>query len=128
MKNREIYALALAFLAECGDATDNGDYEERAGYLISAFCSEVLFVHKRFAESVGAAYPTDIPMYLSPDDPFPLCERFASAAGAYLAAMLVLEEDAELSDKLFARYCDGIASICSGSPMQHEKIVNRYPG
>ncbi|MBO5269537.1 MAG: hypothetical protein J6B77_02040 [Clostridia bacterium] len=126
MKNRDIFSLALALLAERGDEVENGDYVERAGYLISAFCTEVLAVNRRVAETLGASYPSEVPVYLSLDDPFPLCECLSAAAGAYLAAMLVLEEDAELSDKLFMRYCDMIATLSAGLPMQSEPIVNKY--
>lgn len=126
MKNRDIYGLALAILAENGDPIENGDYEERAGYLLSAFCTEVSAVNRAMCESLGEACPEEIPIYLSLDESFLLKERFSGAAGMYLAAMLVLEEDAELSDKLFARYCDIVTSICAELPMRSERIADRY--
>ena len=126
MTNRDVYGLALALLAESGDRMVNGDYEERAGYLLSAFCTEVLAVNRRLCETLGEDAIAVIPIYLSLDGAFPVKERFSGAAGAYLAAMLVLEEDPELSDKLFARYCDMVTQICTELPMRTEKITDRY--
>ena len=126
MRNRDVYELALALLSEGGDATENGDYEERAGYLIAAFCSEVLSVNRALCASMGEGALRAVPIYLSLEELFPVKERFASAAGAYLAAMLILEEDPELSDKLFSRDCDAVSAICAEIPMQSERIVDRY--
>ena len=126
MTNRDVYGLALALLAEGGDRMENGDYEERAGYLLSAFCTEVQEVNRRFCAVRGEEAPEEFPIYLSLDGEFPVKERFSGAAGAYLASMLVLEEDLELSDRLFARYCDLITQICTELPMRAGKTVNRY--
>lgn len=126
MKNRDVYGLALALLAENGDRTENGDYEERAGYLLAAFCSEILSVNRRLCEAEGVPAVTRVPIYLSLDEELPVRESLSAAAGAYLAAMLVLEEDADLSDRLFSRYCDAISGICAGLPMRSEVIADRY--
>lgn len=127
MKNRDIYALSLALLAENGDRTENGDYEERAGYLLAAFCSEALEINRRYCEANREeCTDADIPIYLSLDEDFPLKERFSAAAGSYLAAMLILDEDPDLSDTLFSRYCDMISAICAEIPMRSYSIADRY--
>ena len=126
MKNRDIYELALAFLAENGDRTVNADYEERAGYLLSAFATEILEVNRIFSESVNDEAIRAVPLYLALDEAFPMHDRFAAAAGMYLAAMLVLSEDAELSDKLFSRYCDAMSRAVTEIPMVSGKTVDRY--
>ena len=127
MKNRDIYALSLAMIAENGDRYENGDYEERAGYLIAAFCSEAEEINRRYCEGKGKpCTEIEIPIYLSLDEDFPLKDRFASAAGAYLGAMLILDEDPDLSDVLFTRYCDMIAAICEEIPMRSYSIADRY--
>jgi len=126
MKNREIYELALSFLAESGDRTENGDYEERAGYLLSAFATEVLEVNRMLFEAEEGEAVVSIPLYLSLDEVFPMHERFAAAAGMYLGAMLVLTEDPSLSETLFSRYCDAISSIISSLPMTVERVKDRY--
>ena len=48
MKNRDIYISALSLIGESVDIEENNDYEERAPYLLAAFCSE--------AASTDAAY------------------------------------------------------------------------
>ena len=127
MKNRDIYALALSILAEDGDPIDNGDYEERAGYLLGAFCSETAAVDRMLCDADGVdARGGALPIYLSMDEEFPLHHRLTGAAGYYLAAMLILEEDAELSDTLFARYCDAVSALCTGLPMKLSAIGDRY--
>lgn len=127
MKNRDVYSLALALLAENGDRIENGDYEERAGYLLAAFCAEAEEINRRYCEATGrSCEEIDIPIYLSLDEEFPLTERFSAAGGAYLSAMLILEEDPDLSDKLFSRYCDMIAAICAEIPMRSYSIADRY--
>ena len=126
MKNRDIYELALAFLAENGDRAENADYEERAGYLLSAFATEILEVNRIFSESVNDEAIRAVPLYMALDEAFPMHDRFAAAAGMYLAAMLVLSEDSELSDKLFSRYCDAMSSAVSEIPMVSGKTVDRY--
>ena len=127
MKNRDVYSLALALLAENGDRIENGDYEERAGYLIAAFSSEAQEIDRRLCEAKGLSFTDeDIPIYLSLDEGFPLSDRFVSAAGAYLASMLILDEDPDLSDILFARYCDKLAAISEEIPMRSYPIADRY--
>ena len=44
----------------------------------------------------------------------------------YLAAMLVIDYDEELSDKLYDRYCDSVSVISSAIPFEIESIINRY--
>ncbi|MBR2906606.1 MAG: hypothetical protein IKC26_01000 [Clostridia bacterium] len=127
MKNRDVYDLALALLSENGDRTENGDYEERAGYLIAAFASEAEPIDRCLRERMGMdGEETDIPIYLSLEEAFPLSDRFAPAAGNYLASMLILDEDPDLSDLLFARYCDKIAAISQSIPMKSYSIADRY--
>lgn len=127
MKNRDVYELALALLAENGERTENGDYEERAGYLVSAFSSEAEPIDRCLREQKGpGAEEIDIPIYLSLEEAFPLSDVFASAAGYYLASMLILDEDPDLSDVLFTRYCDRIAAISAEIPMRSYSIADRY--
>lgn len=143
MKNRDVYRLATALLAESGDSIENGDYEERAGYLLAAFCSEVReidqrlrFLKKREASAEEAPESTpeaefeekesDFPIYLSMDGTFPCVPALAGAGGYYLAAMLILDEDADLSDKLFSCYCDAVTRICAEMKAIPEKISDRY--
>ena len=112
----EIYDSALALLGESLDQNDNTDYEERVPYLIAAFCTEVQERDKLWRDSFNLdAQSTWNPVFISLDTEFPLSERFASAAAFYVAAMLVIESDEELSDKLYDRFCDAISTIDSNT-------------
>ena len=57
---------------------------------------------------------------------FPLSDRFVNAATAYLAAMLIIDENGELSDKIYDKYCDMMARIQSEIPAKIEKIAQKY--
>ena len=129
MKNRDVYDLSLALLADGGDRLENGDYEERAGYLLAAFASDTEIVDRRLRASRGdesADYETEIPIFLALEEDFPLDRSFVTAAGHYLASMLILEEDPELSEVLFDRYCTLLREICDDIPMKSCPIADRY--
>ena len=114
MKNKEIYSSALSLLDQRGDDGINEDYEERAPYLIAAFCSTVRSLDKKMRKIEGLGTQNAFsPVHLSLDQYFPLCDRFIPAAALYVASMLVIDEDAELADSLYDKYCDNVASIAA---------------
>ena len=57
---------------------------------------------------------------------FPISERFANAASAYLAAIYMIDYNPEHSDMLFDIYCTEMARIESEIPAKIEKIAQRY--
>ncbi|MBE6667310.1 MAG: hypothetical protein E7607_03255 [Ruminococcaceae bacterium] len=127
MKNRDIYKAALHLLSQSADEGENPDFEERAPYLLASFCSEV-FEIDRIYRSILNLPPIDKfdRVWLPLDEDFPLVERLASVASKYLAAMLVIDEDSELSDKLYEHYCDGISRLRAELPCVLESIKNKY--
>ena len=127
MTNREIFFSAMRFIGEPPSAIENADYEDRAPYLIAAFCSEAAQTASAYCEANGITVDTEVDLvFLDLDLPFPYADRFAMAAALYLAAMLVIDENIELSDKLFDRYCYAMATIQSEIPSQIEKIAQKY--
>ena len=114
MKNKEIYEGALRLLAQSSEGADNSDYEERAPYILASFCSLACEIDERLRiiDSLDAQ-PSFSHVCLSLDASFPLCDRLCPAAALFLAAMLVIGENDELSDSLYDKYCDAIASIGS---------------
>ena len=127
MKNRDIYISALSLIGESVDIEENNDYEERAPYLLAAFCSEAASTDAAYREMKKLEAATSVDNVCLPlECDFPYADRFASAAVMYLAAMLVIDENIELSDKLFDRYCDTMATIQSEIPSRIEKIVQKY--
>ena len=128
MTNREIYEAALHLLAQPAESGENEDFEERAPFLIAAFCNEVSEVAGWMRGMMGLSDGTSFDrVCLDMDEEFPLPDRFATAAALYVAAMLVLDEDASLSDRLYDRYCDAISSLRNGIPYTNESITDCYP-
>ena len=127
MKNKEIYLSALHLIGERADAEENDDYEERAPYLLAAFCSETSMTDTAYREfkNLGETPKTDS-VRLPLDSEFPFAERFVHPASLYLAAMLIIDENTELSDKLFDKYCVAMATIESEIPLKIEKITDIY--
>ena len=112
--NKQIYEGALGLIGELNDPMLCEDYEERAPYILAAFCSLASEIDKRLriVDSLEEQ-PRFSHVCLSLDSSFPLCDRLAPAATIYLAAMLLIGENDELSDSLYDKYCDAIASIGS---------------
>ncbi|MBQ8849768.1 MAG: hypothetical protein IJ011_05520 [Clostridia bacterium] len=128
MKNFDIYKNALRLLAQSVDEDENADLAERAPYFIAAFCCEAAELDRAARLVLGIEGPEEFnEVCLALDEDFPLLPRFATVAAKYLAAMLVIEEDGDLSDKLYAMYCDGMSLIKEGLPALIEKIVHKKP-
>ena len=129
MRLREIYDSALKFLAESSAVGDNEDYEERAPYLLASFCNQAKATDAGLRRSLGITNSKSFnTVYIALDAEFPLLEQLATCGALYLAAMLVLDEDKELSDTLYDKYCDAISSICSSICSVSEKIADKYFG
>ena len=127
MKNTDIYKGAMRILSEQIDLDSNEDYQERAPYFIAAFCDENrdIDVAYRKANSLPEA-PEVNAVCIELSEDFPCAPRFSSACCMYLAAMLVIDEHGELSDKLYDKYSDMMSIITSGIPSFVEKISDRY--
>ncbi len=139
MTNQKIYEGALKVLAETSDMADNEDYEIRAPYLIAAFCSETeeVDIAYRKANGIGDAEKVN-DVYLPLESNFPRAPRFASAACIYLASMLIIDTAPELSERLYDKFSDMLATICASIPQPEapdpepvpvaviEDIIDRY--
>jgi hypothetical protein len=127
LKNRDIYESALRILAQSAAAGENTDFEERAPYLIASFCADTLELNRHLCEAAGKSPLAGFEkVWISLEENFPLIDRLAPIACLYLAAMLILDEDGEISDKLYARYCDKITEIWQEIPAVIEKIKEKY--
>ena len=125
----EIYhsALRMIGVTESGEMT--ADYEERAPYLLASFVSQCAPLDRKYrsAHSLDAVvYPRVAAVTMNEE--FHLSDVFLSAAGTYLASMLILEENETVSEKLFDQYCDSLASIECALPASSTSIKNCYPG
>ena len=127
MTNRDIFHSALRLIGEDPSANENEDYEDRAPYLLAVFCTESAETDSAYRETNDLTPHTDVSnVCLDLDSPFPYADRFTTAAALYLAAMLVIDENMELSDKLFDRFCNTMATIQSEIPARIEKIAQKY--
>ena len=127
MTNRELFENALRLLAQPTAEGENEDYEERAPFLLASFCNETQEVDSflRMASGISSAVEFTR-IWLPLDEEFPLLESLAPAACLYLAAMLVLDEDRSLSDRLYDLYSEAVSAIRSGICCTLESIVDRY--
>ena len=126
--NVDIYSAALALIGQSLESPDVADYDERAPYLIASFCSTVkkLDVDIRRAKKLEAQNKFS-PVCLALEDTFPLCDELTSAASLYVAAMLVIDEDEALSDSIYDKYCDAIATIMAeGYSSESKSIIDIY--
>ena len=127
MTNRELYDAALRLIAESTNEGDAADYEERAPYLLAAFCTEMATLDKHLRASRGDGCDVSIDAVLLPlEESFPLSSRFTAAASLYLAAMLILDTDEERSDALYGQYSDAVSRIADGIPAISRPIVDKY--
>ena len=104
------------------------DYTARAPYIFAALVSEASRIDQLYRKAYGLPDqpPYDV-MEISLDSEFPLCDRFVSAAVNYTAAMLILDDDVSLYEKLFHRWCDAICIIGTEIPATLHGIINKYP-
>ena len=123
MSNFEIYENALRILGIPVNAEGNEDYEERAPYLLAAFCSSVLEIDGflRMAAGMAATAPFNR-VFVSLDDEFPLLDRLAPIAALALASSLVADENAELSDRLYERAQDALSDVRCGISLSIEDV------
>ena len=127
MTVKDIYDSALRLLSESTSPEDNNDYEERAPYLVAIFCSEESSTDAALRRLYGQAqvqYSDSV--YMGLEESFPMLPALAPAAAYYLAAMLVIDDDTELSDKLYEKYCDSMSKLCESIPAVSERICDRY--
>lgn len=122
----ELYAAALRLISETEDSISD-DYEERAPYLLGTFVTEQIPLQKKWDAAHGEEERSYTPcLAVTMSDDFPLGDDWIAPATYYLAAMLTLDENETLSDRLFDRYVDGIASIEASLPSSTEAIKDRY--
>jgi len=128
LTNRDIYNSALRLASEVDTAGENQDYLERAGYLLPTVCVRCTALDAAYREATGGAkqvLPEDSAYRMDAD--FPLSSVFSAPASAALAALLVLEENPELSDRLNAYSEKILTEIRNALPLRKESIINHYP-
>ena len=118
MKNREIFKNALKLLGGEFDRDLLKEYTIRAPYILGGFIYENCVLDDRHRELLGCGvrkYTHTVYADLALD--FPFVKRFEDAAEYYMAAILVFEDDEELSDKFYDLYIKEISAIISEIPL-----------
>lgn len=127
MTVQDIYDASLAILAENTSEGANDDYAERAPFIIASFCTQNAELDKATRRMAGEGNQLDFgATYIDLEDEFPLLDRFSPAAALYLASMLVMDDFEEISDRLYARYCDAISSLCDAVCVESSPITDVY--
>ena len=127
MTCRELFRSALRMICEREEISDVSDYEDRAGYLIASFCNQFSTLDTLIKSMNGESGNTYTPsLCLTLDTSFPLADRFLTAATYDLSAMLVIDENEELSERFFALYSDAISSLQSTVICKKETISDNY--
>ena len=128
MKLRSVYETALRLIGEVDYSTSESELSERAPYIGAALCREASALDRAYRSAFGMEKADEFEgLYLDLDSAFPLADRFAPAAAYYMAAMLILDEDTELYEKLFERWCDALAAISAEIPFVKGSTAEVYP-
>lgn len=123
--------LIGAIATVCEDVTNSQateDYTIRGQFLLASFVTQYAKLDRYFREANGmevTEIQTDM-VSIDPEDYFPLSDVFIPIAVYYVAAGLVIEENEEMSDKLFDRYINGILKIRQELPAKQGAIVDKY--
>ena len=105
----------------------NDDYEERAPYLIAAFCDECADIDRAYRKANSLPEAPEVnAVCVELSDDFACAPRLSSACCMYVASMLIMDENSELSDRLYDKYSDMMSSISAGLPYFVEKISDIY--
>ncbi len=127
MKNSEILTAAAATVCEFASDAQTEDYESRAPYILASFCMQCKELDSQYRRAYTldpavSAEQASLPL----ESQFPLVPALVPAATFYLAAMLVIDENDVLSDKLFDLYTDSVATLAASLPTSSEQIINKY--
>ena len=110
--NSDIYLSALALIDESNEKGDTQDLSERAPFILATFCTTCKSLDKKLRSRDSLEpQPKFSAVRLSLDGEFPLCDALSAPAATYLASMLVIDENPSLSERLYDKYCDSIATI-----------------
>ena len=108
----EVYTAALALIDENEYRGDPSDLQDRASYILATCCATCRKLDKKIREFNSYPPQSDFSsLYLDLEDDFPLCDILSAPVATYLASMLVTDENPELAQTLYDRYCDAIATI-----------------
>ena len=128
MTLQSVYDTAIRLIGEVSGSISESELAERAPYIGAALSTEASSLDRAYRKAFGLKDAEPFPtLFMSRDSDFPLSDRFAPAAAYYMAAMLILDEDTELYEKLFDRWCQDLAVISAEIPFVKGSTVDVYP-
>lgn len=126
----QIYKKALRLIGEIEpDDARTEDYLERAPYILANAVSDLRRLDAYYREAFSLREQVLVPdteLCLPLSEKFPLCDRFVGAVSAYLASILLIDEDSALSDKLYDKFCLAVTAITQEIPAEKQKILDMY--
>ena len=125
----DILTMATNLLAEnTGSTVTLSEFNERAPYILAAFCGEARLIDKHYREAFMLGnQPVFDRVRLAPEAAFPLCDRLAYPAAFYLASTLIADENPEFSKIFNARCHAALDAIYGEIPCTLHPISNSYP-
>lgn len=130
MTYQNLVDAAVRMVCEGVDVySDVSDYEERSQYLLASAVGQIADIDVAYRRAHGLPEQVWTPVAcVTLSGVFPLCDVFVPAVEYFLASMLVMDENEEMSDRFFDLWSSAISSIRLSITASHAPIVNRYPG
>lgn len=126
MTNQNICDAAITLCGEMPSAA-TGDYTARSFTVLALIYDQCLPLDNAYRAAHGAEPSAWTPcVTIGPDEDFPLSDVFIPAVSYALAALLVTDENGELSNLFYGRYVAALAEIRRLIPAAPEPITDRY--
>ena len=127
MNYSEIYESAVNLIGEAVGTPSVSDYETRAGYIMANVTTILIPIDAQYMAANGLTGSTpSIRAYVEMNKVFPLSSVFVPAATLYVAAMLVLTENAELSASFYELYRNELTRIRNTLSFKKGPTVDKY--
>ena len=127
MTHNDIIKSAITISGEL-QVNATGDYTVRAFTLLALLYDQCLPLDRVYRQANGlpeSSWTPDTEIHNENDD-FPLADVFLGIIPYALASLLVIDENTELSNLLYARYVAGLSEIRKAIPASVEPTVDRY--
>ncbi len=124
MRNLDVLNAACALICEAVGTSD--DYESRAPYIIGTFLRTCKQVDRDWRLAHGMEPTPAYGNYPPMSDNFPFVDELSPAATYYLAAMLAMDENSELYEKLYDLFTDAVATVAASIPVTTHPIKQVY--
>lgn len=134
MKCEAIFDNVIRLIGAGNHPDHTSGYRTRMPYLLACFVGECYAMDASYRQRHNMTADAGEPLLpdvfdataIAADEDFPMSVRFSPAAAYYVASMLVMEENPDLADRLYARYSDALSHVRAGIPMVISEISNKY--